>query len=199
MIEEYKDLANVYKIIYKWLVVKTPGENPGIASYKYYDKLAWNIVRELIIKTEKKENLTNEEREFLRCKYQGKAYRIIEYNPKNKGHICITKTYQSCSRDIEGIKMVPLYGNKLLIELIAIEDTYAIDVFELLCFMIKNELIDFNDMQNYNIKNLERYENEREVVIPMTKNNIVNVSVIDSNGNQIEIIPREKWFRESLY
>ena len=44
------------------------------------------------------------EKEFMKCKYEGSAYRVINYRHRRKGHVCVTNTYQSCSKDIKGVK-----------------------------------------------------------------------------------------------
>lgn len=199
MIEEYKKITSVYSEIYNWLAAKTPGENSGISYFKNYDKKAWKIIKEKIIEIEKKRKLTQMDMEFLKCRYQGTAYRIIRFNSRNKGHVFLTDTYQSCSKDMGGIRKVTLYGDRLLIKLNADKSTYAIDVFELLGFMIKNKIIDVSNTKYYNIENLTRYEDEKEVVVPICENTIVDVSVIDSKGKILEKIPHEKWFRKNLY
>ena len=74
-----------------------------------------------------------------------------------------------------------------MINLIAVKETYAIDVFELLSFMIKNKIINIQDMERCNLYNLEKYLCEKEVVVPLTKESI------------LKEIPKNEWFRKNLY
>lgn len=199
MIEEFNFLTDIYKKIYYWLAGTTPGEHTCISYFKQYDKNVWDKIKNKIIELENKNRLSKIEKEFIKCKYEGKAYRVINYNSRNKGHVCITNTYQSCSKNIEGIKNVNLYGNKILINLIAVKETYAIDVFELLSFMIKNKIINIQDMERCNLYNLEKYLCEKEVVVPLTKESIENIKVIDLKNNILKEIPKNEWYRKNLY
>lgn len=199
MIEEFNFLTDIYKKIYYWLAGTTPGEHTSIRYFKHYDKEVWNKIKDKIIEIENKSRLSKIEKEFLKCKYEGNAYRVINYNSRKKGQVCVTNTYQSCSKDIKGVKNVNLYGDRTLIELNSTKDTYAIDIFKLLSFMIKNEIIDIRDMEHCNIHSLERYLCEKEVVVPITKKSIVNVGVIDFKNNLSKKILPNEWFRKNLY
>lgn len=197
--EEFIFLADLYKEIYYWLAGKTPGEHTCISYFIYYDKNVWEKIKSKIIELENKNNLSILEKEFIKCKYEGKAYRVINYNSRNKGHVCITNTYQSCSKDIDGVKNVNVYGDKILIELIARKESYAIDIFKLLSFMIKNQIINIQDMERCNILNLEKYLCEKEVIVPLIKENIVNVSVVNFTKGTSKNILKNQWFRRKLY
>ena len=198
MINEFAFLKEIYEKIYNWLAGTTPGEHAYIRYFKKYDKEVWNKIKEKMIELENKSRLSKIEKEFMKCKYEGSAYRVINYRHRRKGHVCVTNTYQSCSKDIKGVKNVNLYGKRILIELNSTKDAYAIDVFKLLCFMIKNEIIDIKDMERCNIYNLEKYICEKEVVVPITQKNIVNISVIDLKNNISKKILPNEWFRKNL-
>lgn len=197
--EQFKFLADLYKDIYFWLAGVTPGEHTCISHYKKYDKVVWLKIKNKIIELENKKELTFYEKEFLKCKYKGKAYRVIRYNYRNKGHVHAVNYYQSCSKNINAVKNVNIYGEKILIELNAKQNSYAIDIFKLLFFMIKNEIIRLEDFKKYNFLNLEKYECEKEVVIPLTDENIVNISIVNFEENRKIDLPKSKWYRNKLY
>lgn len=197
--EEFIFLADLYKEIYYWLAGKTPGEHTCISYYKNFDKNVWLKIKNKIIELEHKNELTIFEKEFLRCKYKGKAYRVIKYNSRNKGHVCITNTYQSCSKNIRAVKNVSIYGDKILIELKVTKDSYAIDIFQLLSFMIKNEIIKIEDFAVCNFLNLEKYLCEKEVAVPLMRENIVNVSIANFTTKTAIDLPKSEWFRKKLY
>lgn len=169
MIEEFNFLTDLYKEIFYWLAGTTPGGYTCISHYKKYDKKVRLTIKNKIIELENKKELTPYEKEFLKCKYTGKAYRVIQYNPRNKGHVCVINSYQSCSKNIKAVKNVSIYGDKILIELNATENSYAIDIFELLAFMIRNEIIRLQDFKVCNFLNLEKYECEKEIIVPLKK------------------------------
>ena len=197
--EEFSFLADLYKDIHFWLSGITPGEYTCISRYKKYDKDVWNIIKNKIIELENKKELTTYEKDFLKCKYTGNAYRVINYNPRKHGYVYAFGCYQSCSKTLSEVKNVGVYGEKILIELIAKHDAYAIDMFELLCFMVKNEIIRFEDVITHNLSTLERYECEGEVIVPLDKSNIKNVKVVNfEQGIEKELEP-SKWYRNNLY
>ena len=92
--------------------------------------------------------------------------------------------------------MSNLPGDVILLEGHA---TDAIDVFGLLHFFLKNSLL--NGIPSHMpIDNLLRYEQEQEVLYPIQKENIINISVANHSnlsGKQIPL-PQDKWFRNSL-
>ena len=196
--EQFNFLADLYKDIYFWLAGITPGEHTCISHYKKYDKEVWIKIKNKIIELESKKDLTIYEKEFLKCKYEGKAYRVITYNSRNKGHVYIVNNYQSFSKSIQAVKNVKIYGDKILIEINANKDSYAIDIFELLCFMIKNEIIRLQDFKKYNFLKLEKYECEKEVVVPLVEEDIVNINVVNFEENKIINLSKSKWYRKKL-
>ena len=65
--------------------------------------------------------------------------------------------------------------------------------------MIKNKIINIQDMERCNLYNLEKYLCEKEVVVPLTKESIENIKVIDLKNNILKEIPKNEWFRKNLY
>ena len=178
--EEFKFLTNLYEDLYLWLTVKTPGSRSTISRFNYYDKNVWLPIKNKIIELDKKKKLTKLELQFLKCRYTGNAYRAIDYSSRVKGHVCPTEKYQSCSKTIKGIKALKLTGKNILIELDATKELVAIDVFELLCFMLENKLVRQKERLQHELRTLLKYEEEEEVAIPMYKYAIKNISVVDA-------------------
>ena len=54
-------------------------------------------------------------------------------------------------------------------------------------------------MERCNLYNLEKYLCEKEVVVPLTKESIENIKVIDLKNNILKEIPKNEWFRKILY
>ena len=138
---EFRFLTYLYNDIYLWLASSTPGEHVTKGYFKDKDKKVWNRIKNKFIELEKKKELSELEKEFLNCKYVGKAYRIIHYYKRRNGQVYPIDCYQSCSKTINGVKKVNLYGDVTLIELLSSEYSYSIDLFKLLEFMVKNKLI----------------------------------------------------------
>ena len=199
MLNDFNFLSDIYKEIYSWIACNTPGEYRGIRHFKNYDKNVWGSIKYKIKELEKNNKLTDLEKEFLKCKYVGSGYRDFCYEKRKNGQVYITNTYQSCSKSEQGVKNVTnLHGELVLIKLNAYEEQYAIDVFELLCFMYKNKLINIEDFKYYNPKQLVKYEKEEEVLIPITENTIMNISIVNYEQNEYKELLREKWFRNSI-
>ena len=201
--EDFKFLTNLYEDLYLWLTVKTPGSHSTISRFKYYDNNVWLPIKNKIIELDQKKKLNKLEFEFLKCRYTGKAYRTIDYSSRARGYVYPLEMYQSCSKTIDGIKALKLTGKNILIELDVTKELVAIDVFELLCFMVKNKLVSQNNNLQYNLKNLLRYEDEEEVAIPMYEYAIKNISLVDfsNKDNRLEkskLIEKDKWFRNKI-
>ena len=64
--------------------------------------------------------------------------------------------------------------------------------------MYKNKLINIEDFKYYNPKQLVKYEKEEEVLIPITENTIMNISIVNYEQNEYKELLREKWFRNSI-
>ena len=197
MKEEFLFLSNLYPRIYNWLTTKTPGERTYISYIKEYDENVWKKIRDKIDEISKKDVLSNIEKDFLKCKYVGNAYRIINYNSKKRGHVYAHGFCQSCSKKIDSLKKMNIF-NPILIEIEVTNNLYGIDVFELLTFMWQNNLISIEDNKKYNCSRLISYEFEEEVIVPIFEKNIMNVSVANFRENTYENLPRNKWFRKNL-
>lgn len=200
MLTDFNFLSDIYIELYNWIVCNTPGEYRGIRHFKNYDKNVWKPIKYKIQELEKNNKLTDLEKEFLKCKYVGSGYRVFCYDKRKKGQVYIINTYQSCSKSEQGVKNVTnLHGELVLIQLYAYEEQYAIDVFELLCFMYKNKLINIEDCKCYDPKRLVNYEKEEEVLIPITGNTIRNIYIVNYEKNEYRELLNEKWFRKSIW
>jgi len=197
-IEQFFFLFDLYEELYDWLATRTPLNHAYKTTFKFYNDRIWKKLNDKIEELEIKESLNDLEKDFLKCKYKGKAYRIINYSNRKKGHIYPIEFCQSCSKTLKGINKVKNCGEVLLIELKA--ELKAIDVFELLMFMYANGLInDKNEGEYRSFQNLKRYLNEEEIVMPMNKENILDVSVYDLYNNKVICkINRENWFRNNM-
>lgn len=198
---EFRFLTYLYNDIYLWLASSTPGEHVTKEYFKEKDKKLWNQIKDKFIELEKKKELSELEKEFLNCKYVGKAYRIINYYKRRNGHVYPIDCYQSCSKSINGIKNVGLHGNVILIELVSSKYSYSIDLFKLLEFMVKNKLIIYKDefeLNQRNIRNLESYYDEEEVLVVLSKDNIKNISVQNFKNNSNISLEKNKWYRNSF-
>ena len=51
--------------------------------------------------------------------------------------------------------------------------------------MIKNQIIRLEDFKKYNFLKLEKYECEKEVVVPLVEEDIVNINVVNFEENKI--------------
>lgn len=198
MKEDFVFLSKIYKDIYIWFATKTPGDIICLSFFKRYDKDVWEKVKNKIIELENKIQLSKIEKEFIKCKYEGNAYRVINYFSRRKGHVFKANTYQSCSKDIDSVKKISIHGDKILMELKASKEMYAIDLMMLLRFMIKNELINIEDMKFYSFFNLEKYIDEKEVIVPISDKSIVNISVVNFEKGTYTEIPQNQWFRNTL-
>ena len=197
-IEQFLFLFDLYEDLYDWIATRTPLNYSCKSTFKYYHKNVWEKLKNKIDELQKRENLNDLEKDFLDCIYKGKAYRIMNYSRRNKGHIYPMEYFQSCSKTMNGIKKVKNVGEVLLIELEA--TSYGIDIFKLLEFMCGCGLINYKNEGEYRcFQNLERYINEEEIVIPITQENILKVSAINLLDNKkICDINEANWFRNSM-
>ena len=198
---EFNFLIGLYDDIYSWLATNTPGEYITKGYFKNKDKKVWNKIANKFKELESKEILSDIEKDFLNCKYIGRAFRIIRYHERRNGHVYPIKCYQACSKNLRGIKNIKLHGDVILIELYSSNKSYSIDLFKLLEFMIKNGLIINNDKcyTNYrNISNLEKYYDEEEVVVIISEENIKNVSIHNFEKGTFKELDRNKWFRNDM-
>jgi len=196
MLEDYKFLSNIYKDIYSWITCNTPGEIRKLKHFQYYDENVWKIIQKKIIDVELKKHLTIMDQEFIKCRYHNNGFRIMPYTKRKKGQVYITNCFQSCSKTECGLKQVSnMHGDLVFIELIADKDEYSIDIFELLCFMIKYHLIKYENCYLCHPRNLEKYEKEEEVLIRISKDNIKKISVVNYDENTYHELSKEEWYR----
>ena len=198
---EFEFLSDLYEELYLWLASKTPGEHTTKGYFKNTDKKVWNKIINKIKELESKSYLNDVEKEFLKCKYIGKSYRVIRYNERRKGNIYLLDCYQSCSKTISGIDNVKLHGDVILIELFSSKQSYSIDLFKILEFMIKHRLIlykDEFDINHRNVLSLENYYDEEEVLVKINEENIRNVCIYNSQSKIYKELDRNKWFRSNM-
>ena len=194
-------LTDLYEDLYLWLSSNTPGEYVTKGYFKNKDKKVWDKIINKMKELESKSYLNEVEKEFLGCKYIGKSYRVIRYNERRKGHIYLLNCYQSCSKTISGIDNVKLHGDVILIELFSSKQSYSIDLFKILEFMIKHRLIlykDEFDINHRNVLSLEKYYEEEEVLVKINEENIRNVYIYNSQSEICKELDRNKWFRSNM-
>lgn len=196
--DQFDFLFDIYEYLYDWLATRTPLNHSYKTTFKFYNDKIWAKIKNKIEELENRDNLNEIEQYFLECRYKGKAYRIINYYERRKGHVYPIQYSQSCSKTLDGINNVKNCGEVLLIELNTKE--IAIDIFKLLMFMYVNGLINEKNEGNYrSFQKLEKYLSEEEVVMPINKETISNLSVFDLNKNKkICDIDREYWFRNDM-
>lgn len=193
-------MTELYDDIFCWLAANTPGEIRSKSFFKNYEKNVWNLIKNKFIELEHKAVLSNIQKEFLKCRYVGPAYRKICYRNRRKGQVYLINCYQSCSKTLNGLKNVSIHGDAILIQLFSRKESHSIDIIKLLLFMKKYNLIQYKDEFETNFRNinsLTRYIQEEEIVIVLSEENIKNISVINRNGL---IMPLEKkqWYRNTL-
>lgn len=201
MMEDFAFLGELYEDIYCWLASNTPGEYITEGYFKNKDKRVWSKIIDKFKALESKCDLSDLEKNFLKCKYVGKAFRILRYHERRKGYVYPINCYQSCSKSLKGIENVELHGDVILIELFSSNNSYSIDLFKILKFMIKNRLIVYKDDfdKNYrNISNLENYYDEEEVLVIISKENIKRVSIHNFQNKYDKEIDRNKWLRNNM-
>lgn len=202
MIFDYEQAEKIYKLIHEWLSSKSVGEHVTKSSFKYYQKELWNPILEYIEELCSKEKLNQEEKDFLDLvKYNGIIFRVLNYNPRARRYVCELQEYQSWSKTIDGIMRVPgIHGNVLL--LIGKADV-GIDVFGLLCFLVKYKYI-YNSQDIYSFESIARYEEEEEIVYKTSFDKIEKMVVVNSENlkkyekNIIRKIPKDLWGRKKI-
>ena len=202
MIFDYEQAEKIYKLIHEWLSSKSVGEHVTKSSFKYYQKELWNPILESIDELCSKEKLNQEEKDFLDLvKYNGIIFRVLNYNPRARRYVCELQEYQSWSKTIDGIMRVPgIHGNVLL--LIGKADV-GIDVFGLLCFLVKYKYI-YNSQDRYSFKSIERYKKEEEIVYKTSFDKIEKIVVVNSENlkehekNIVRKIAKDLWGRKKI-
>lgn len=202
MIFNYEQAEKIYKLIHDWLTSKSVGGHVTKSSFKCYQKELWNPILESISELCSKEKLNQEEQEFLELvKYSGLIFRVLDYNSRARKYVCELQEYQSWSKTIDGIIRVPgIHDNVLL--LIGKADV-GIDVFGLLCFLVKYKYI-YNSQDIYSFESIERYEEEEEIVYKTSFDKIEKIVVVNSENlkeyeeNIVREIPKDLWGRKKI-
>lgn len=193
----------IYSLIFEWLTTKSFGGYTTKSQFKNFHKNLWKPILKSIDELSIKSDLTNIEKEFLDSViYRGTIFRILNYNPRAQKYIYLMDECQSWSKSVKGLSKIPgMHGDKLLI---IGKTTSGIDVFELLCFLIKHKYI--QDPGGFNsFRRLLPYTLEEEVVYKVAKNEIEKVIVVNSKNlsnyekNIIREIPNEIIGRNTLY
>ena len=201
MINEFYFLSELYDDIYCWLATNTPGERVIKRYFVKKNKKVWDRIRDKFIELESKSDLSLLEKDFLKCKYIGKAYRKIRCQKKHGGYVYSINCYQSCSKTLRGLKHVSMCGDVVLIELFSNKYSYSIDIIELLMFMCKNGLIVYKDEFEKNFRDIERlnrYIDEEEVIVVISKDNIKKISMRNFETGFSLSVDKEEWFRDTL-
>ena len=73
----FEFLTDIYDDLYLWLSSNTPGECVTKGYFKNKDKKVWDKIINKIKELESKNYLTEVEKDFLKCKYIGKSFRVI--------------------------------------------------------------------------------------------------------------------------
>ncbi|WP_238917236.1 hypothetical protein [Clostridium sp. YIM B02555] len=190
---------SIYDGVYDWLSVQKPGDRYSKGRLKYYQKNIWEPIIQVVSELSNKSNLREEEKEFLKLVvYNGTIFRIQRYSSRAKGYIEENGFYQSWSSGIDGIANITNYSGNVL--LIIGDAVNGIDVFGLLCFLMKYKKITKINLGKYP-DNLCKYEKEQEIEYPILSENIKRIIAVDKvkiqdwKNNIIEIIPKSKWKR----
>ena len=203
MIFNDNQVQDIYKFIIEWLSSKSFGGYARKSDFKYFQKMLWQPILEVINNLMKKEILTKEEKEFLSLTvYDKYIFRILSYNPKAQKYVVEMQEYQSWSSSIKGLLNIPgMHGDKLL--LIGKSDI-GINIFGLLKFL-KNSGYICNHNQGYSLDSINGYIKENEIAYKTSLDKIEKIIVVNSsdlseyNEKFKREIPRELWGRKSFY
>ncbi|MDU4320868.1 MAG: hypothetical protein E7I47_16360 [Clostridium sp.] len=203
MIFNDNQVQDIYKFIIEWLSSKSFGGYARKSDFKYFQKMLWQPILEVINNLMKKEILTKEEKEFLSLTvYDKYIFRILSYNPKAQKYVVEMQEYQSWSSSIKGLLNIPgMHGDKLL--LIGKSDI-GINIFGLLKFL-KNSGYIYNHNQGYSLDSINGYIKENEIAYKTSLDKIEKIIVVNSsdlseyNEKFKREIPRELWGRKSFY
>ena len=181
-----------------WLTTKTLGGVPKKDSFKYYDKHLWIPIRNTLKSIVDSGDKSIEERELLSCCYSGELFRIHTYNKRLRAHVYPLECYQSwCTEG--GLEAFSRRGGQvLLIRGHANPEDYAIKTIELMFYLEPD--IFWPVFSGHH--ELCRYVPEYEVAMPIRKENIDELYVVDSAHltewrNYGTPVMREKWFRNN--
>lgn len=186
----------IYDELYNWLAVYTPGSTYSKRMLKEYQRKIWDPVIKAVNSIANQSSQNEEEREFLALTlYSGPIYRIQNFNPRSKGYINENGYFQSWSKSIDGITSVTnLSGVVLLIVGTAVQ---GIDIFGLLCYLIKYECLTKIDQWKKPMS-LCRYEKEEEISYLIIISDLISVvsvcrdQIFDWEKCGIKI-PQDKW------
>ncbi|MFR8871882.1 MAG: hypothetical protein ACLVIH_18020 [Paraclostridium sordellii] len=202
MIFNYIQPKEIYKLIFEWLTSKSVGEHATNSDFTIYQKKLWNPILNTIEELRDKKDLSDEEKEFLESSiYSGDIFRVLNYNPRYRKYVREMDEYQSWSKSTKGLSNIQGIHGEIL--LIIGESEIGIDIFGLLCFLIKHKYIE-NEEGFYSFETIERYYLEEEVAFKTSFNKIEKIVVIDSNDlidyskKIIREIPKELWGRKKF-
>ncbi len=202
MIFDNKQPQEIYELIAEWLCSKSFAGHTCKSTFKYFHKNLWNPILVYIKYLKYKDNLSEEEREFLdTVVYNGDIFRVLRYYPRDKKYVYEMNEYQSWSKSLNGLKKIPgLQGDYLLI--IGKSDV-GINVFELLCFLIKNKyIVNPNGLKSF--ERIARYELEEEITYKVSFDRIHRIVAVNSkdlleyDDNIIREIDRKLWGRNNF-
>ncbi|CEQ09816.1 Uncharacterised protein [[Clostridium] sordellii] len=202
MIFNYIQPKEIYKLIFEWLTSKSIGEHVTKSDFTFYQKKLWNPILNTIEELRNKKDLSDEEKEFLESSiYSGDIFRVLNYKPRDRKYVREMDEYQSWSKSTKGLSNIQGIHGKIL--LIIGESDIGINIFGLLCFLIKHKYIE-NEEGFYSFKTIERYSLEEEVAFKTSFSKIEKIVVIDSNDlidyskKIIREIPKELWGRKKF-
>lgn len=196
-------VQKICEFILPWLASKSFGGRPTKTSFKYFQKNLWNPILKTIHNINNRNNLTEEEKEFLNLVvYDKDIFRVLNYYSKAHKYVCETQEYQSWSSSTEGLQNVPgIRGSNNLL-LIGKADL-GIDIFGLLRFLIKNKYIHDNKTRDSLIRIIS-YEKENEIAYKTSFDKIERIIVVngddllDYDNKIVREIPRELWGRNNF-
>lgn len=199
MIFNYIQPKEIYKLIFEWLTSKSVGEHATNSDFTIYQKKLWNPILNTIKELRAKKDLSDEEKEFLESSiYSGDIFRVLNYNPRYRKYVREMDEYQSWSKSNKGLSNIQGIHGEIL--LIIGESEIGIDIFGLLCFLIKHKYIE-DEEGFYSFDTIAKYSLEEEVAFKTSFNKIEKIVVIDSNDlidyskKIIREIPKELWGR----
>ena len=186
------------QLLRDWLATKTLCCVARKSTFQYYDKHLWLPIRERINSVLKSVDRTPDDLELLSCCYTGELFRVQYYNERAKAHVYPLGCYQSWSTE-HGLEALSSIGGRiLLIRGHSHPEDYAIRTIDLLVCLqpeIREPL--FTGMHE-----LSRYCCEHEVVMPITRESIDEIYIVEAehltNWKEYATpLASEKWFRNS--
>lgn len=181
-----------------WLATKTLGGATKKSTFQYYDKHLWLPLRKQLDFIMNKNQRSLSDLEMLSCCYTGELFRVHRYFERAKSHIYPLGCYQSWCTEAGLDALSSLGGQVLLLRGHANPEDYAIRTIDLLLHLqpeIRKPLFSGTHA-------LSRYCREHEVVMPITKDNIDGIFIMEaahlSNWRNCgKPLSPEKWFRNN--